>query len=99
MFIYSQIVRAKNANIMLQEDFTRAIDNKEIVPLFGVAEEELDQALQPYSQEIPVPWPRASSPPAQRLPLSKARQAHELLGKGGVTGKIVLVLRRDRPAI
>jgi NADPH:quinone reductase len=28
---------------------------------------------------------------AQRLPLSKARHAHELLGKGGVTGKIVLV--------
>jgi len=28
---------------------------------------------------------------AQRLPLSGARQAHELLGKGGVTGKIVLV--------
>jgi NADPH:quinone reductase-like Zn-dependent oxidoreductase len=29
---------------------------------------------------------------ARRLPLGKARQAHELLGKGGVTGKIVLVL-------
>ncbi|TAJ10075.1 MAG: alcohol dehydrogenase [Nitrospirae bacterium] len=29
---------------------------------------------------------------AQRLPLAEARQAHELLGKGGVTGKIVLVL-------
>ena len=28
---------------------------------------------------------------AQRFPLSEARQAHELLGKGGVTGKIVLV--------
>jgi NADPH2:quinone reductase len=28
---------------------------------------------------------------AQRLPLAEARQAHELLGKGGVTGKIVLV--------
>jgi NADPH2:quinone reductase len=28
---------------------------------------------------------------AQRLPLSEARQAHELLGKGGVSGKIVLV--------
>ena len=28
---------------------------------------------------------------AQRLPLAQARQAHELLGKGGVTGKIVLV--------
>ena len=27
----------------------------------------------------------------QRFPLTKARQAHELLGKGGVTGKIVLV--------
>jgi NADPH:quinone reductase-like Zn-dependent oxidoreductase len=28
---------------------------------------------------------------AQRLPLSEARHAHELLGKGGVTGKIVLI--------
>ncbi len=28
---------------------------------------------------------------AQRLPLVEARYAHELLGKGGVTGKIVLV--------
>ena len=28
---------------------------------------------------------------AYRLPLTEARQAHELLGKGGVTGKIVLV--------
>jgi NADPH2:quinone reductase len=28
---------------------------------------------------------------ARRMPLVAARQAHELLGKGGVTGKIVLV--------
>jgi NADPH:quinone reductase-like Zn-dependent oxidoreductase len=28
---------------------------------------------------------------AQRLPLAEARRAHELLGKGGVVGKIVLV--------
>lgn len=28
---------------------------------------------------------------AQRLPLAEAKQAHELLGKGGVIGKIVLV--------
>jgi NADPH2:quinone reductase len=28
---------------------------------------------------------------AQRFPLAEARQAHELLGKGGVTGKVVLV--------
>jgi len=28
---------------------------------------------------------------AQRIPLAEARQAHELLGKVGVTGKIVLV--------
>ena len=28
---------------------------------------------------------------AQRFPLAEARQAHELLGKGGVTGKLVLV--------
>jgi NADPH2:quinone reductase len=28
---------------------------------------------------------------AGRLPLAEARQAHEMLGKGGVTGKIVLV--------
>ena len=33
---------------------------------------------------------------ARRLPLAEARQAHELLGKGGVTGKIVLVC--DAPA-
>ena len=29
---------------------------------------------------------------AQRLPLAEARHAHELLGKGGVTGKIVLIV-------
>jgi NADPH:quinone reductase-like Zn-dependent oxidoreductase len=28
---------------------------------------------------------------AQRLPLVEARQAQELLGRGGVTGKLVLV--------
>jgi len=28
---------------------------------------------------------------ARRFPLTEARQAQELLGKGGVTGKIVLV--------
>ena len=28
---------------------------------------------------------------ARRFPLAEARHAHELLGKGGVTGKIVLV--------
>jgi NADPH2:quinone reductase len=28
---------------------------------------------------------------AQRFPLAEARRAHELLGKEGVTGKIVLV--------
>jgi len=33
---------------------------------------------------------------AQRFPLAEARQAHERLGKGGVTGKIVLVC--DRPS-
>ncbi len=33
---------------------------------------------------------------ARRLPLVEARHAHELLGKGGVIGKIVLV--RDEPA-
>ena len=32
---------------------------------------------------------------AQRFPLAEARHAHELLGKGGVTGKIVLVTRRE----
>jgi NADPH:quinone reductase-like Zn-dependent oxidoreductase len=31
---------------------------------------------------------------AQRFPLAEARQAQELLGKGGVTGKIVLVRQR-----
>jgi NADPH:quinone reductase len=35
---------------------------------------------------------------AQRLPLGAARQAHELLGKGGVIGKIVLVAGRSAPA-
>src|SRR5262245_59299014 len=34
---------------------------------------------------------------AQRLPLSEARRAHELLGKGGVTGKIVLVPNGPSP--
>jgi NADPH2:quinone reductase len=28
---------------------------------------------------------------AQRFPLAEARHAHEVLGQGGVTGKIVLV--------
>ena len=28
---------------------------------------------------------------AQRCPLTEARHAHEVLGKGGVTGKIVLM--------
>ena len=32
---------------------------------------------------------------AQRLPLAQARQAHQLLGTGGVTGKIVLVRQPD----
>jgi NADPH:quinone reductase-like Zn-dependent oxidoreductase len=31
---------------------------------------------------------------AQRFPLGEARHAHEMLGKGGVTGKIVLVQQR-----
>ena len=35
---------------------------------------------------------------ARRLPLAEARQAHELLGKGGITGKIVLVRLPARPA-
>lgn len=30
---------------------------------------------------------------AQRFPIAEARQAQELLGKGGVTGKIVLICR------
>ena len=34
---------------------------------------------------------------AKRLPLAEARQAQELLAKGGVTGKIVLV-RDEAPA-
>jgi NADPH2:quinone reductase len=32
---------------------------------------------------------------AQRFPLAEARRAQELLAKGGVTGKIVLVLDRS----
>ena len=35
---------------------------------------------------------------ARRFPLTEARQAHELLGKGGVTGKIVLVRNGSSPA-
>jgi len=35
---------------------------------------------------------------AQRLPLAEARQAQELLAKGGVTGKIVLVCGDSLPA-
>jgi len=35
---------------------------------------------------------------AQRFPLVEARHAHELLGKGGVTGKIVLVRNEPSPA-
>jgi NADPH:quinone reductase len=34
---------------------------------------------------------------AQRFPLAEASQAHELLGKGGVTGKIVLVCKGSSP--
>jgi NADPH2:quinone reductase len=34
---------------------------------------------------------------ARRFPLTEARQAHELLGKGGVTGKIVLVCNGSSP--
>jgi NADPH2:quinone reductase len=36
---------------------------------------------------------------AQRFPLAEARQAHELLGNGGVTGKIVLVLNGYSPEL
>jgi NADPH:quinone reductase-like Zn-dependent oxidoreductase len=34
---------------------------------------------------------------AQRLPLAEARRAHELLGEGGVTGKIVLFFSGSSP--
>jgi NADPH2:quinone reductase len=34
---------------------------------------------------------------AERLPLAEARRAHERLGQGGVTGKIVLVTDRSSP--
>jgi len=34
---------------------------------------------------------------AQRIPLAEARQAHELLAKGGVVGKIVLVPNATSP--
>jgi NADPH2:quinone reductase len=36
---------------------------------------------------------------AQRLPLAEARHAHELLGEGGVTGKIVLMGRTNFASI
>src|SRR5262249_23983250 len=32
---------------------------------------------------------------AERFPLARARDAHEFLGKGGVTGKIVLMCNRS----
>jgi NADPH:quinone reductase len=35
---------------------------------------------------------RIKPPIAQRFPLAEARRAHEILGKGGIIGKIVLVL-------
>jgi NADPH2:quinone reductase len=35
---------------------------------------------------------------AQRLPLAEARHAQELLGEGGVTGKIVLVSSGSKTA-
>jgi NADPH2:quinone reductase len=34
---------------------------------------------------------------AQRLPLAEAKHAHELLGRGGVTGKIVFVRNESQP--
>ena len=34
---------------------------------------------------------------AERLPLAEARHAHELLGQGGVAGKIVLVPKGSLP--
>jgi NADPH2:quinone reductase len=34
---------------------------------------------------------------AERLPLAEARRAHEVLGRGGVTGKIVLVCEASSP--
>jgi NADPH2:quinone reductase len=34
---------------------------------------------------------------ARRFPLAEARHAHEMLGKGGVTGKIVLVRNGASP--
>jgi hypothetical protein len=40
-------------------------------------------ALQVVEEECPEP--------ERRFPLAEARRAHELLGEGGVTGKIVLV--------
>jgi NADPH2:quinone reductase len=36
---------------------------------------------------------------AKRFPLAEARQAHELLGTGGVTGKIVLVRNGSSPEL
>jgi NADPH2:quinone reductase len=34
---------------------------------------------------------------AERFPLAEARRAHEVLGEGGVTGKIVLVIPARYP--
>ena len=35
---------------------------------------------------------------AERIPLAEAKKAHELLGKGGVIGKIVLICGEPPPA-
>jgi hypothetical protein len=40
--------------------------------------EEADQLLQPYSEDQPVSWPRASSAPAARLPLSSWAYLYKL---------------------
>jgi hypothetical protein len=40
--------------------------------------EEIDQLLQPYSEDKPVAWPRATSSPAHRLPLSSWAYLYKL---------------------
>lgn len=43
---------------------------------------------------VHVSWPLVI---AQRFPLAEASRPHELLGRGGVTGKIVLVCNGSSP--
>ena len=53
--------------------------------------DEGQSLLLPSLELTAEPPDQTTGPVLQRLPLAKARAAHELLAKGGVTGKLVLV--------